>query len=308
LTATFFRDVQTADYAGPGYTERVLQGTLGASFPFSQVERTHTFLAEYELAHFAQNSPAVSGLTPAPGLLAAAAASYVYSDARRFVRSISREQGQRLSITARLAHPALGSDFSFRQLSASYARFFALPWAREGRPLHHVFAARFSGGIARGDLSERHLFTLGGFDSGDPIRSILNPVSAPVRILRGFRGGAFAGEAYVLGTFEYRFPVLEVETGAWTLPIFLRRLHASVFSDVGDAWMPFNEGLFRSTNPNAFFARRPFALHAGAGLELRAEVVLGYILTTDARFGCAHGLESSSVSILDCYFALGGVF
>ena len=42
--------------------------------------------------------------------------------------------------------------------------------------------------------------------------------------------------------------------------------------------------------------------------ELRAEVVLGYILPTDVRFGCAHGLERSPNSILDCYAALGGVF
>ena len=129
------------------------------------------------------------------------------------MRSISQEQGQRLSITGRVAAPALGSDFTFGQLFASYARFFPLPWAKGGVPLHHVFAARLSGGVARGDLSERHLFQLGGFDSGDPIRAILNPVSAPVRILRGFQTDAFFGEAYVLGTFEYRLPLLDIERG-----------------------------------------------------------------------------------------------
>jgi hypothetical protein len=309
VTATFARDVETADYSGPGYTQNVIAGTLGVSFPFTQVERSHVVAAEYELTHYAQNSPVTSGsFTPPPGLAAAVAASYVYSDARRFVRSISPEEGQRFAIVARLADRALGSDFNFRQVSASYARFFALPWTWRNAPLHHVFAARFSGGIARGDQSERHLFTLGGFDEGDPVRSILNPASAPVRILRGFRGGSFAGEAYVLGTFEYRFPLLTVETGAWTLPVYLRRLHAAVFSDVGDAWMPFNDGLYRTTNPAAFFERVPFRLHAGAGVELRAEVVLGYALPTDVRFGCAHGLESSAASILDCYAAIGGVF
>jgi hypothetical protein len=65
--------------------------------------------------------------------------------------------------------------------------------------------------------------------------------------------------------------------------------------------MPFDDGRFRAVN-------HPFQLHAGAGAELRAEVVLGYVLPTDVRVGCAHGLESSSVSILDCYAALGGVF
>jgi hypothetical protein len=301
VSVSALRDVETASGAGPGYTERIVQGTISASFPFSQIERSHRIGLQYELTHLAMNTPAVNGDNPPDGLIAAVSASYVYSDARRFVRSISSEQGQRFALTTRVAAKPLGSDFTFAQLSASYARFFALPWRKDGVPLHHVFAGRLAGGLARGDLSERHLFSLGGFDAGDPVRSILNPVSAPVRILRGFTGGAFSGEAYVLGTFEYRLPLVDVETGAWTLPIYLRRLHASAFTDVGDAWMPFDDGPLRAASSG-------FRLHAGAGAELRAEVVLGYVLPTDVRVGCAHGLERSSVSILDCYAALGGVF
>ncbi|MFL5377260.1 MAG: BamA/TamA family outer membrane protein [Myxococcales bacterium] len=297
-----FRNVEVPDVSGPGYTERVLQGTVTATFPFTQVERAHAFALEYELTHYAQNTPAVAGFVPRGGLSAAVLASYVYSDVKRFVRSISPEQGQRFVVTTRVAHPALGSDFNFRQLTSSYASYFALPWkSSEGTSLHHVFASRLSGGIARGDQSERHLFSLGGFDSGDPVRTLLNPVNAPVRILRGYRSGSFFGEAFVLGTFEYRFPMLDVETGAWTLPLYLRRLHGSLFADVGDAWMPFKDGPFLPQN-------HPFALHAGVGAELRAEVVLGYNLVTDLRFGCAHGVERSPNSILDCYAALGGVF
>ncbi|MCA1827406.1 MAG: hypothetical protein LC689_10780, partial [Myxococcales bacterium] len=66
-----------------------------------------------------------------------------------------------------------------------------------------------------------------------------------------------------------------------------------VYSDVGDAFTP---------------GFHDFKLHAGAGAELRAEVVLGFILPTDLRLGCARGLESSPYAILDCYAALGGVF
>jgi outer membrane translocation and assembly module TamA len=84
-----------------------------------------------------------------------------------------------------------------------------------------------------------------------------------------------------------------VEAGAWTLPFYLRRLHGAVYTDAGDAFTP---------------SKRDFKLHAGAGAELRAEVVLGWILPTDLRFGCARGLESSAAAILDCYAALGGVF
>ena len=124
-----------------------------------------------------------------------------------------------------------------------------------------------------------------------PCTSPIIAASGPTTILRGFARDAFSGEAYALGTAEYRFPLWNVETGAWTLPVYLRRLHAALYTDVGDAFRP-----------------APFKLHAGAGVELRAEVVLGYILPTDFRFGCAHGLENSPQAILDCYAALGGVF
>jgi len=87
--------------------------------------------------------------------------------------------------------------------------------------------------------------------------------------------------------------MLDVDVGAWTLPIYLRRLNGAVYTDVGDAFT---------------FDRRDFKLHAGAGAELRAEVVLGWILPTDLRLGCARGLERSPLAIFDCFLALGGVF
>jgi hypothetical protein len=230
------------------------------------------------------------------GLLAAATATYTYSDARRFVRGVSAEQGQALSLSLRVSDPALGSAFSFWQLSATAQKYLALPFTWQGRPLHHALALRASGGVARGDLSDRHLFYLGGFQQGDPVRAVLSPQSAPLRILRGYSTDAFSGDKFVLGTGEYRLPLWNIEQGAWTLPFMLRRLHAAAFGDLGDAWT----------------AARDFRLHGSLGAELRAEVVIGYVLPTDVRFGCARGLEAARPdgqgAILDCYAALGGVF
>ena len=274
------------------YTERAVSGSMTALFPFSQVERAQSLTTDYAVTHLAVNENP-SGGAVREGLLAAATLQYTYSDARRFVYGISREEGQRFTLTLRVSDPALGSAFRFQQLSSSYAHYFAMPWTSGGRSLHHALAIRLSGGRARGDLSERHYFYLGGFDLGSPVTAVLNPSNAPSRILRGFAQDAFRGEAYELGTVEYRFPILDIEAGAWTLPVFLRRLHGAVYSDAGDAFTP---------------GRRDFKLHAGAGAELRAEVVLGYVLPTDLRLGCARGLENSPLAIVDCYAALGGVF
>ena len=286
----------------PYNTERQVSAGAFVQFPFTAFERSFSLGASYQLVHLARNQDPF-GLAAPDGLIAAAQVSAAYSDAKRFVRSVSLEQGQRASVAFRVADPALGSDFAFRQLTGSVSKYLALPFTREGRPLHHVLAARLSGGIAKGDLARRHLFELGGFDAGDPVQAILNPANAPVRILRGFRAGSFYGEAFALATLEYRFPIASIETGAWTLPFYVRRLDGALFSDVGDAWNPFDE-----KGPSRRLLPSKFALHAGAGAELRLEMILGYFLPTDVRFGCARGLEQSSLAILDCYAALGGVF
>jgi Tol biopolymer transport system component len=290
-------DVGTPQAAGgidaPGYYyERSVGGSIAATFPFSQIERSQAVTLSYELQNFTVDRNPL-GVPTSPGLLGAATLTWAFSDAKRFVRSVSAEQGQRIAVALRVSDRALGSDFSFWQTTASASKFLAMPWNTRGVPWHHVLALRGSFGASGGDLSNRHDYFLGGFQQADVVRSVLNPASAPVRILRGFVRDAFHGTAYALGTLEYRFPMLDVDVGAWTLPVYLRRLNGAVYTDVGDAFT---------------FDRHDFKLHAGAGAELRAEVVLGWILPTDLRLGCARGLERSPLAIFDCYLALGGVF
>jgi hypothetical protein len=297
LTLELTRDLNSPQAAGGlnargFYYERAVGGSIQATFPFSQVERRQQVSLTYSLENLSVDRNPLNVPT-APGLLAAATLTWSYSDARRFVRSISLEQGERFSLSLRVSDRALGSDFSFWQAATSTSKYLALPWSTRGVPWHHVLALRGSFGVSNGDLSNRHDFFLGGFQQENLVRSVLNPYSAPARVLRGFVGDAFHGTAFALGTVEYRFPILDVDRGAWTLPLYLRRLHGVLYTDVGDAFT---------------FRRGDFHLHAGAGAELRAEVVLGWILPTDLRLGCARGLESSSLAILDCYAALGGVF
>ncbi|HEY6911494.1 MAG TPA: BamA/TamA family outer membrane protein [Myxococcales bacterium] len=274
------------------YYETAIGGSLTAAFPFSQVARSQAISLTYELNRLSVHANPL-GVATSPGLLGAATLRYSWSDARRFVRSISPEEGGRFSAAFRFSDRALGSDFSFWQLSTTGSKYFALPFATDGVPWHHALALRASFGVSDGDLSNRHDFFLGGFQQGNPLTSVINPANAPVRILRGFAADAFHGTAFALGSAEYRFPIWNVETGPWTLPVYLRRLHGAVFCDAGDAFS---------------FNRHDFGLHAGAGAELRAETVLGWILPVDLRFGCARGLERSPLAVLDCYAALGGIF
>ena len=250
----------------------------------------------YDLDNLTNNT-VVPGLEPREGFLGSAYASVSFSNAHRYVRSITTEDGVRASLTGRVADPLIGGDYKYRLATGTIATYLPMPWAAGGRPLHHVLALRLAGGIGLSDISPAHLFSLGGFGNQDPVRTLLNLSDAPVRVLRGFRNSSFSGNAYALASAEYRFPLFDLETGAWTLPFYLRRLHAAAFADLGDA--------FDWHRPDDL---HQFKLHAGAGAELRLELVLGYILPTDVRAGCARGLERSTQATLDCYAALGGVF
>ena len=272
-------------------TERQVHAGVSATFPLTAYERAFAFTAGDDLTRLATNSAV--GDRPPGGTLASLTLLAAYSDAHSFVRGVSAEEGRKLQITFRVADPALGGDFAFRQLAGSFSTYLALPWTFRDRPLHHALALRLSGGVSRGDLSERHLYSLGGFDTGDWIHALINPQSAATRVLRGFARDSLSGESFALGTLEYRFPIADLEFGPWTLPLYFRRLHAALFTDAGDAFT---------------LRLRDFQLRAGAGAELRAEVILGWYLPTQVRAGCARGLTGGPEAIWDCYAVLGGIF
>jgi hypothetical protein len=102
--------------------------------------------------------------------------------------------------------------------------------------------------------------------------------------LRGYPQGAFGGTGFVLGNFELRFPLVAPTRGYSTWPVFLRRLHAALFMDSGETF---------DRPGQVAIAGHPLLLQEllfSAGAELRAEIVLGYSVRTDLRFGLARPL------------------
>jgi hypothetical protein len=214
------------------------------------------------------------------GFLSEASASASYSDARRFVHSISPEEGRSVSLRLGLAAPALGSDFDLARARASVAQYLRIPWTR-----HAVLALRLAGGLAKGTIGGNAPFELGGA-GGASIASLLPgafPSGSPDQ-LRGYGPGALGGTGFALANAEVRLPILAPGRGRSTWPVFLSRIHGAAFLDVGDAF----------DRPGEL----PFAGHGyewkqlrfGAGAELRADVVLGYYLTTQLRIGVATAL------------------
>jgi len=110
--------------------------------------------------------------------------------------------------------------------------------------------------------------------------------------LRGYRSGeaVLTGRHSTLGSLEWRAPLSDVDRHFMVPPVGLNRLSMSVFFDIGSAW---NDGA----------AQRYFK---SAGLELLAELRLGYLLPLQYRMGVARGFELPGATV--AYLQIGRSF
>jgi hypothetical protein len=93
-------------------------------------------------------------------------------------------------------------------------------------------------------------------------------------VLRGYADHAFTGRRFVHANLEYRVPLAHPQRGVWSLPFFLRHLHAAVFGDAAHAW----SGNFRMED-----------VKTGAGAALGTDVSLGHGVPATFTGGVARG-------------------
>jgi hypothetical protein len=140
----------------------------------------------------------------------------------------------------------------------------------------HVVALRAAGGTSSGPRDLGRTFRLGGAAANpEPLDFGRGAMS----LLRGFPADADAGRRIAIVNGDYRWPLVRVERGHGTFPLFLRQLHTAAFVDAGNAW---NEGGLRLD-----------ALKWAVGLELSADVVAGYVLPLTVTAGIARGRDGA---------------
>ncbi|MBW2731555.1 MAG: PD40 domain-containing protein [Deltaproteobacteria bacterium] len=209
---------------------------------------------------------------PETGLLSGVTASVTYSSVERSLGAISADGGRHLSIGMRVDNEVFGSDYLSTQVTWSWAEYLKMPWLD-----HHVLAARYAGGVARGDFKRRGFFFIGGFPEQNVIQAVIDQAPLGGAYLRGYAPGTFYGDQYHLLNIEYRAPLWQIERGLSSLPLYFNRIHLAAFADVG----------------HAFFGDfEPDALKVGVGGEALVEFVVGYFVPLTLRIGYARGLMS----------------
>jgi hypothetical protein len=96
------------------------------------------------------------------------------------------------------------------------------------------------------------------------------------------------GTGLLVGYIEYRMPLWHLQTGLWTLPVYLERLHGAVFCDFGETFGDGTErdvaGLLQAAGDRLQHGR------LGSGLELRLDLAIGWNYPLTLRGGLAVAL------------------
>jgi hypothetical protein len=262
--------------------EMVLRGSAALQIPLLRQRRTlHSLGLGYarEL-HFVENPLTArpderAPLYPPSANIGALTLDWGYTGVESYRDSVSNERGFTSFFRLRHANRLLLSEQDITEVTVDARAFEPVPGLGG-----HVVGLYLSGGVAFGDPRRRANFSAGGFSDRDLTRDLLEGGRSAAGVLRGYPRASLVGDAFTLATLEYRLPFLEMERGFSTHPIFFDRIHAAAFTDLGMAF----DGAPVPTN-----------LLASVGLELRAEVTLGYYGFFLVRAGYARGVSRGGV-------------
>lgn len=183
-----------------------------------------------------------------------------YSDYTMSGAQISPERGQgvTLAATSFLKSNALENE-SYKLYQYSAQKYFS-KWL----PRHHAVMLRLQGQYIDEEVNAANsAFTV-------PYAVFQNAPS-PFYIMRGYLNGQFLGKTLTNYTFEYRLPVSYPYLGGGTAPFFVKKLHAALIADgVNVDGYSYNKDLdvYEPVNRQKSFW--------GAGIELKADITLGY--------------------------------
>ena len=194
-------------------------------------------------------------------------AAWSWNSSRRYPYSVSPVDGARLRVGYVQEDPAFGSDVALGKLALD---FRAYP---RGLGENHVLAVLLSGGTTFGRPGFLRSYEVGGFPDG----SLLDIVQTNMAVLRGYEDGAFSGRRFVSGSLEYRLPLGHPQRGLWSLPGFVRHLHAAAFVDAASAW----SGTFDVDD-----------VKASAGAVLGADLVVFHAIPLTITGGVAQGFAT----------------
>lgn len=287
FSASTYRSITPrAGYAIGQYKPTIIQETTGFATTLSYIDPRAADSRSYVVTHALTRvgaelpmpvdklDPYETPSFPARGLASTIHLGYAFSNSERFLWSVGPERGYALSLSLDLSDPLLGSDYAGFVTNGDFSTYFTMPWLS-----HHSLALHAGGGTSGGAFPGRGAFFVGGFADLPVVDTVRNLLIQGGITLRGYPPVAVAGRSYLLGNAEYRFPILNVDRGDSTLPVFLERITGAAFVDYGSAFDVFDDARFKT----------------GVGGELWFDTLLGYVASFTFRVGYAKGLAFGGI-------------
>jgi hypothetical protein len=283
------------DGANKSFREEDWSATISSSIPFeSRPKASWTLSFDYDVDWFRLVGEPMLTLDPNQRLPVAPATDYVqagvgtrlgFSTTRSTIYGIGGQSGFDGAIALRFDHPALGA--TYRNVTVSYStNMFRKLWGRTP-----TLAVRVGGSLRAGDLVRTGAFGLGGIPPQDVAMSIVNSTRAGVTgYLRGYPARTVVGNQFHLMNLEYRQELFSIERGLASLPVYFRRAHLGLLSDVGTA---FDTELDIDRN-----------VRVSVGAALRIDAFFGYFVPGTFELGYARGLTTTGIG--QTWFLLTG--
>ena len=277
------------DGVGKTFREEDWSATVSSSIPFeSRPRASWTLSFDYDIDWFRLvGKPMDATLDPDPTqrvplvpptdyLQSGVGTRLGFSTVRNTIYGVGGQSGFDAAVALRFDHPALGA--TYRNVTVSYStNLYRQLWGKTP-----TLAVRLGGSLRAGDLVRTGSFGLGGIPPQDVAMAIVNSTRAGVTgYLRGFPGRTVVGNQFHLLNLEYRQELFAIERGLATLPVYLRRVHLGLLSDLGTAF------------DSSFDFDRHF--RASVGAALRMDAFFGYFVPGTFELGYARGVTAGGI-------------
>lgn len=189
------------------------------------------------------------------------------------------ERGRSASISFTLNDQRLGGDFKELRAAARYRENIPMPWRG-----HQSLSLWLRGGVSSGTSSAYSVCDFGYPDQEILVQFLSRGEAGTCSgLLRGYPGvnnpsklGLIDGRYFATLSASYRIPIVDVDRGIGTAPLFFQRVAILPFADWGNAW----------TGP---IQLRQFLWGAGAALAFTFR--LGYSEAVSLVLQYAHGFD-----------------
>ncbi len=188
---------------------------------------------------------------------------YNIGNQKQYTYSISAEDGRLFTLHGVLTSKIFGSDKTHYKLFVRHAEFLPSIF------YNHVILLNMRGAFSA--WSDDDVFKLGKFRTGRT--GIVDNGMG----IRGYPAEYIKGDRFAAATIEYRFPLLQVDFGIFTFPIFFRDIWLKAFFEYGNAWAHENLNLYN--------------FRKSAGGEVHIRITTGYLFDIAGYVGYARGFD-----------------